>query len=153
MGKKLLCIFCLLVSLCGCTKYLDASEFLSYYESHCKSELGRGNMTFFAMPLSPDYEKAKWGAPLDSGKRVLFWSTPRSDISFEDAFLYAKQDTSAVVISRKSEAFELGTADLFVLSFAEKYVDATLYVRKVSRGVGDVEMNLKNCENIRLREK
>lgn len=153
MGKKLLFAFCLLVSLCGCTKYLAEPEFLSYYESHCKSELSRGNMTFFAIPLSPDYEKVKWGAPLDSGMRVLFWGVPRSNISFEDAFLYTEQDTSAVVISRKSEAFELGTVDLFVLSFAEKKVDATLYVRNVSRGMGGIEIKLKNCENIRLLEK
>lgn len=141
------------MSLCGCTKYLPESEFLSYYEENCKSEMTRGGITFFAMPLSADYEKAKWGAALDSGMRVLFWATPRTNLSIDDAFLYTKQDSSAVVLFRKSETFELGAADSFVLSFAEQKVGADLHIRNVSHGIGGITMNMKNCNNIRLIEK
>lgn len=139
--------------LCSCTKSLPESEFLSYYEENCKSEMTRGGITFFAMPLSADYEKAKWGAPLDSGMRVLFWATPRSELSIESAFLLYGGDTSAVVLYRRTQKFEIGSSDSFVLSFDKKFDNADLYVRNVSRGIGNIELELKNCTNIRLIEK
>ncbi|SHH87934.1 hypothetical protein SAMN05720766_13217 [Fibrobacter sp. UWH9] len=146
-------LFGFVALLCGCTKRLPESEYLSFYEANCKSEFFRGGVTFYAMPLSADYEKVKWGTPLDSGMRVLFWATPRSNLEFENAFLISKKDSSAVVAFRKSVTFELGAADLFVLSFADKKNGAALYVSNVSHGIGGIEMNLENCDNIRLIEK
>ncbi len=139
--------------LCSCTKSLPESEFLSYYEGNCKSEMTRGGITFFAMPLSADYEKAKWGAPLDSGMRVLFWATPRSDIEIETAYLLNGKDSSAVILYRKAETFELGASDSYVFSFADRLDKANLKVRNVSHGIGNIEFKLKNCINIRLIEK
>ena len=139
--------------LCSCTKYLPESEYLSYYEEHCKSEVRRGDFVFYAISLSADYERVKWGSPLDSGLRVLFGAVPRADLSFGNAFLVDENDTSAVVLFRKISTFELGAADSFVLSFADKKDRAKLFVRDVSNGIGGIEIKLKNCNNIRLIEK
>lgn len=139
--------------LCSCTKYLPESEYLSYYEEHCKSEVRRGDFVFYAISLSADYERVKWGAPLDSGLRVLFGAVPRGDVTFENAFLVDGKDSSAVVLYRKAKTFELGAADSFVLSFADRKDRTTLFVSNVSNGIGGIEMKLKNCNNIRLIEK
>lgn len=151
--KFFILLLALSLFLCSCTKSLPESEFLSYYEENCKTEYTRGGITFYAMLLSSDYEKAKWGAPLDNGMRVLFWATPRSDLSIENATLYAGSDSSDVVLFRKAQTFELGATDSFVLSFAERNEWSKLYVRNVSQGIGGIEMELKNCKNIRLIEK
>jgi hypothetical protein len=104
------------------------------------------------LALTPDYERVKWGAPLDSGMRVVFGATPRSDLSFETAFLISERDTAEVIVKRKMKTFELGVADMFVLSFANRRDGAKLRLKNVSHGIGGVELELKNCKNIRLVE-
>lgn len=104
------------------------------------------------MTLTPDYEKAKWGAPLDSGMRVVVGASPRSDLTFEGAILINGSDTSEVILLRKMQTFEIGSADMFVLSFANRMDGSKLRLRNVSHGIGGVDIELKNCNNIRLVE-
>ena len=104
------------------------------------------------MALTSDYEQAKWGAPLDSGMRVIFGASPRSDLSFETAFLISGRDTAGVIVSRKMRTFELGTADMFVLIFVDRMDGATLRLKNVSYGIGNIEIELKDCRNFRLKE-
>lgn len=138
--------------LCSCTKRLPESEFLSYYEEHCKTKMSQGGITFYAMPLSVDYERVKWGNPLDSGFRVIFNAYPRTDLIFENAFLITKKDTSAVVLYRKIKTYELGNSDSFMFVFSEKKENAKIFVNNINNRIGNIEIDLKNCNNIRLIE-
>lgn len=147
-------LFALLVVffLWGCSVEVPKDEFVAYFDKNCKAEVDRSGIHFFALALTPDYEQVKWGAPLDSGMRVVFGATPRSDISFETAFLISERDTAEVIVSRKMKNFELGVADMFVLSFANRRDGAKLRLKNVGHGIGNVEIELKNCNNIRLVE-
>ena len=136
----------------GCSVEVPRDEYVAYFDKNCKAEVDRSGIHFFALALTPDYEQVKWGAPLDSGMRVVFGATPRSDISFETAFLISERDTAEVIVSRKMKTFELGVADMFVLSFANRRDGAKLRLKNVSHGIGGVELELKNCKNIRLVE-
>jgi hypothetical protein len=138
--------------LWGCSIEIPKEDFVAYYDENCKTEIERSGIKFFAMALTPDYEKAKWGTRLDSGMRVVVGATPRSDLSFEGAILVDGSDTSEVVLQRKMQTFEIGSADMFVLSFADRMDGAKLRLRNVSQGIGGVEIELKNCNNIRLVE-
>jgi hypothetical protein len=138
--------------LWGCSVEVPRDEYVAYFDKNCKAEVDRSGIHFFALALTPDYEQVKWGAPLDSGMRVVFGATPRSDLSFETAFLISERDTAEVIVSRKMKTFELGVADMFVLSFANRRDGAKLRLKNVSHGIGGVELDLKNCKNIRLVE-
>ena len=141
------------VVLWGCSVEVPKDEFVAYFDKKCKTEIERSGIHFFALAMTPDYEMAKWGASLDSGMRVVFGATPRSDLSFETAFLISERDTAEVIVKRKMQTFEIGSADMFVLSFAERMDGAKLRLKNVSHGIGGVEIELKNCRNIRLKEK
>ncbi len=104
------------------------------------------------MSLTPDYENAKWGAPLDSGMRVVVGASPRCDLTFEGAILVNGFDTSEVILQRKMQTFEIGSADMFVLSFANRMDGSKLRLKNVSHGIGGVEIKLKDCTNIRMVE-
>ncbi len=149
------CFLAFIAVLClwGCSVKVPRDEFVAYYEKKCKTEIERSGIHFFAMALTPDYELAKWGTPLDSGMRVVFGASPRSDLSFETAFLISGRDTADVIVSRKMQTFEIGAADMFVLSFVDRMDGAKLRLKNVSHGIGSVEIELKNCKNIRLVEK
>lgn len=136
----------------GCSVEIPKEDFVAYYDKKCKTEIERSGVHFFAMALTSDYEQAKWGAPLDSGMRVIFGASPRSDLSFETAFLISGRDTAGVIVSRKMRTFELGTADMFVLIFVDRMDGATLRLKNVSYGIGNIEIELKDCRNIRLKE-
>lgn len=138
--------------LWGCSVEVPRDEYVAYFDKNCKAEVDRSGIHFFALALTPDYEQVKWGAPLDSGMRVVFGATPRSDLSFETAFLISERDTAEVIVSRKMKTFELGVADMFVLSFANRRDGAKLRLKNVGHGIGNVEIELKNCKNIRLVE-
>ena len=138
--------------LVGCKVEIPKDEYVAYYEKECGTEVVRSGIHFRAIPLSPDYEKVKWGSPLDSGMRVVLGAFPRSDLSFEDAFLTRGDDTLHVVVTNKMQTFEIGAADMFVLGFAERIRKAKLYLRNVGRGIGGVEIELKDCSNIRVEE-
>lgn len=140
------------VLLMGCETRIPKEDYVAYYDEKCKTEMERSGVRFFAIPLTYDYEIAKWGTPLDSGMRVVVGATPRSDLSFEDAFLIRGKDTTGVVLTRKMQTFELGAADMFVLSFADRIPGAKLRLKNVSQGIGGVEIELKNCQKIRLEE-
>lgn len=139
------------VVLWGCSVEVPRDEYVAYFDKNCKAEVDRSGIHFFALALTPDYEQVKWDAPLDSGMRVVFGATPRSDISFETAFLISERDTAEVIVSRKMKNFELGSADMFVLSFADRMDGAMLRLKSVSHGIGNVEIKLKDCQNIRLK--
>lgn len=138
------------LALAGCSVELQKTEYISYYEEQCRTSVSRNGMVFSAMPLTADYETVKWGAPLDSGMRVVFWIEPYSGASFDTAFLVDGNDTSALASFRQIESFELKTVDSFVLGFAEKHDKAKLIVKNVGNGIGNVEFKIKNCQNIRL---
>lgn len=139
--------------LWGCSVEVPRDEYVAYFDKNCKTEIERSGIRFFALALTPDYERAKWGSPLDSGMRVVFGATPRTDLSFDTAFLISERDTAEVIVKRKIQTFELGVADLFVLCFADRRDGAKLRLKNVSHGIGGVELELKNCKNIRLVEK
>lgn len=141
------------VVLWGCSVEVPKDEFVAYFDKNCKTEIERSGIVFFAIAMTPDYEMAKWGASLDSGMRVVVGATPRTDLSFENAFIISGRDTVDAIVSRKMQTFEIGTADMFVLSFAERMDGAKLRLKNVSHGIGGVEIELKNCRNIRLKEK
>ena len=145
--------FLAIIVLWGCSVDVPKDEYVAYYDKNCKTEVERSGIHFFALALTPDYERAKWGTPLDSGIRVVFGAAPRTDLSFETAFLISGRDTAEVIVKRKMQTFELGAADMFVLSFADFMDDAKLRLKNVSHGIGSVEIELKNCKNIRLVEK
>lgn len=145
--------FIAVLFLLGCSVEVPRDEFVAYYDKKCKTEIERSGIHFFAMALISDYELAKWGAPLDSGMRVIFGASPRSDLSFETAFLISGRDTANVIVSRKMQTFEIGAADMFVLSFADRMDGAKLRLKNVSHGIGSVEMKLMDCRNFRLKEK
>ena len=134
----------------GCVKEIPQSEFIAYYDSHCRADFVRSGMKFMALSLNEDYEKVKWGNSLGLGKRVLFWVEPYTGISFKDAFLVDGKDSVSAVSLRKVETFELKTIDSFVISFSENWNDAVLLIKNVGNGIGNIEMDLKNCSNIRL---
>ena len=138
--------------LWGCSVEIPKEDFVAYYDKKCKTEKEQSGINFFAIALTPDYEKAKWDVPLDSGMRVVVGATPRSDLSFETAFLMGKRDTAEVIVKRKMQTFELGSADMFVLSFADRMDGARLRLKNVSHGIGNVEIELKDCRNVRLKE-
>lgn len=144
--------FLAVIVLWGCSVDIPKDEYVAYYDKNCKTDVERSGIHFFAMALTPDYEWAKWGTPLDSGVRVVFGASPRSDLSFETAFLISGRDTADVIVSRKMQTFEIGAADMFVLSFADRMDGAKLRLKNVSHGIGGVEIELKNCNNIRLVE-
>ena len=154
IGLKIHYFFTLLAIflLWGCSVEIPKEDFVAYYDENCKTEIERSGIKFFAMALSPDYEKAKWGDPLDSGMRVVVGATPRRDLFFEGAIMVDGPDTTEAILQRKMQTFEIGSADMFVLSFAERMDGAKLRLRNVSRGIGGVEIKLKNCNNIRLVE-
>lgn len=141
------------VVLWGCSVEVPKDEFVAYFDKNCKTEIERSGIIFFAIAMTPDYEMAKWGASLDSGMRVVVGATPRTDLSFESALLISGRDTAEAIVSRKMQTFEIGSADMFVLSFAERMDGAKLRLKNVSHGIGGVEIELKNCRNIRLKEK
>lgn len=141
------------VVLWGCSVEVPKDEFVAYFDKNCKTEIERSGIVFFAIAMTPDYEMAKWGASLDSGMRVVVGATPRTDLSFENALLISGRDTVDAIVSRKMQTFEIGSADMFVLSFAERMDGAKLRLKNVSHGIGGVEIELKNCRNIRLKEK
>jgi hypothetical protein len=141
------------VMLWGCSVEVPKDEFVAYFDKNCKTEIERSGIVFFAIAMTPDYEMAKWGASLDSGMRVVVGATPRTDLSFENAFIISGRDTVDAIVSRKMQTFEIGSADMFVLSFAERMDGAKLRLKNVSHGIGGVEIELKNCRNIRLKEK
>ena len=147
-----LSLLMVLFLLAGCEVEIPEDEYVAYYEKECGTEVVRSGIHFRAIPLSPDYEKVKWGSPLDSGMRVVLGAFPRSDLSFEDAFLTRGDDTLHVVVKNKMQTFEIGAADMFVLGFAERVRKAKLYLRNVGRGIGGVEIELKDCSNIRVEE-
>ena len=138
--------------LWGCYVEIPREDFVAYYEKKCKTEKKQSGINFFAIALTPDYEKVKWNIPLDSGMRVIVGATPRSDLSFESSILINGADSSVVVLQRKMKTFELGSADMFVLSFADRMDGAKLRLKNVSRGIGNVEIELKDCRKIRLKE-
>lgn len=139
--------------LVGCKVQVPKDEYIAYYEKECKTEVVRSGMHFRAILLSPDYEKVKWGSPLDSGMRVVLGVFPRSGLSFDDAFLVKDNDTLNVVVKDKMQTFELGSADMFVLGFAERVRMSKLYLRNVDHGIGNVEIDLKDCSNIFVDER
>lgn len=139
--------------LWGCTVEVPKDEFVASFDKNCRTEIERIGIHFFALALTPDYERAKWGAPLDSGMRVVFGATPRTDLSFNTAFLISERDTAEVVVSRKMQTFEIGSADMFVLGFAKRMDGAMLLLKDVSHGIGSIEMKLMDCRNFRLKEK
>lgn len=155
IGLKIRYFFILLAIflLWGCSVEIPKEDFVAYYDGNCKTEIERSGIKFFAMALSPDYEKTKWGDSLDSGMRVVVGAAPRSGLTFENAILIDDSDTTEAILQRKMQTFEIGSADMFVLSFAERMDGAKLRLRNVSRGIGGVEIELKNCRNIRLKEK
>ena len=148
-GLSLLMVLFLLV---GCKVEIPKDEYVAYYEKECGTEVVRSGIHFRAIPLSPDYEKVKWGSPLDSGMRIVLGAFPRSGLSFDDALLIREDDTLHVVVTNKMQTFEIGAADMFVLGFAERVRKAKLYLRNVGRGIGGVEIELKDCSNIRVEE-
>ncbi len=140
------------VLLWNCSVEVPKDEFVAYFDKNCKTEIERSGIIFFAIAMTPDYEMAKWGASLDSGMRVVVGATPRTDLSFENAFLIKGRDSAEVVLQRKMQTFEIGAADMFVLSFADRMDGAKLRLKNVSHGIGGVEIELKDCNNIRLVE-
>lgn len=152
MGINHFLALSLVVILCSCSVDIPKDEFVSYYETNCKAEKDFSGIHFFAIALTPDYEKAKWGNALDSGMRVIVGAVPRSGLTFENAILIDGSDTTEAILQRKMQTFEIGSADMFVLSFAERMDGAKLRLRNVSQGIGGVEIKLKNCNNIRLVE-
>ena len=136
-GLSLLMVLFLLV---GCKVEIPKDEYVAYYEKECGTEVVRSGIHFRAIPLSPDYEKVKWGSPLDSGMRIVLGAFPRSGLSFDDALLIREDDTLHVVVTNKMQTFEIGAADMFVLGFAERVRKAKLYLRNVGRGIGGVEI-------------
>jgi len=140
------------VILASCSKELPREALLPYYEKKCETQVTQGGFEFAALPLTADYEKAKWGIALDSGFRVLFWARPRTDASFREAFLIANGDTLRPVTYRKSPVFETGNTDAFVFAFVKRPENATLHIQDFGSGPGNVKFELKECANIRLRE-
>lgn len=138
--------------LVGCKVEIPRDEYIAYYEKECRTEIVRSGIHFRAIPLSPDYEKVKWGSPLDSGMRVVLGFFPRSNMSFDDAFLVKDDDTLNVVLKSKMQTFELGSADMFVLGFAERVQNSKLYLKNVDHGIGNVEIDIKDCSNLRVEE-
>ena len=139
--------------LWGCSVEVPKDEFVAYFDKKCKTEIERSGIHFFALAMTPDYEMAKWGASLDSGMRVVVGATPRTDLSFENAFIISGRDTVDAIVSRKMQTFEIGSADMFVLGFAKRIDGAMLLLKDVSHGIGSVEMKLMDCRNFRLKEK
>ena len=139
--------------LWGCSVEIPEGDYVAYFDKNCKTEVDRSGTHFFALGLTPDYERAKWVVPLDSGRRVDVGATPRSDLSFESALLVKGGDTLEVVLTRKMQTFEVGSADMFILGFAGRLDGAELYLRNVGHGIGGVKMKLKDCNNIRLEKK
>lgn len=141
------------VLLWGCTVEVSKDEFIAYFDKKCKTEIEHSGINFFAIALTPDYEKVKWGIPLDSGMRVVVGAIPRRNLAFESAILIKGTDTSEVILQRKMYTFELGSADMFVLSFANRMDGAMLRLKNVNQGIGNVDIKLKDCRDIRLDEK
>ena len=146
-------VFMAALFLGACSVEVPRDEYVAYFDKNCKTEVDRSGTHFFALGLTPDYERAKWGAPLDSGMRVVVGATPRSDLSFESALLVKGGDTLEVVLTRRMQTFEVGSADMFILGFAGRLDGAELYLRNVGHGIGGVKMKLKDCNNIRLEKK
>ena len=138
--------------LWNCSVEIPEGDYVAYYDRRCKVETERSGIHFFALALTPDYERAKWGAPLDSGMRVVVGMTPRSDLTFENSLLVKGSDTLETILKRKMQTFEVGSADMFVLDFAGRLDGAKLYLKNVGRGIGGVKMKLKDCNNIRLEK-
>ena len=134
----------------GCSKELPKGEFESYYEKKCKAEIVRNNMSFNALFLTSEYEKAKWGKVLDSGYRVLFWVVPRTQGSFREAYFLSEGDTIRPVTYRKAPVFETGNTDSFVLAFTTKPENMELHIEDFGAGFGNFIFDLKECKHIRL---
>lgn len=147
--KKTLVLIPLLL-LVGCSSKYSLDEYVPAYNSLCKTEKAQGGIRFFAMPLSEDYEVAKWGMMLDSGMRVLLWAVPKSHVAFEQVFLESEGLKVDLVSMSKMRNFELDSPDMFVLVFPEKLKKSTLHVRGISDGIGNITLDLKDCSGIRL---
>ena len=139
-----------LALLVGCSKELPSSEFLQYYEKECRTQISHDGIKFVAMPLSSDYEVAKWGVPPDSGMRVLLWMEPFSGMSLEGATLVVGDRAVPAVSIRKTESFELKTVDSYVIAFPEKGDKAKLLLKNVGKGIGNVKIGMKECGHIHL---
>ena len=68
--------FFVLFLLVACKVEVPRDEYVAYYEKECATEVVRSGIHVRAIPLSPDYEKVKWGNPLDSGMRVVLGFSP-----------------------------------------------------------------------------
>lgn len=150
---------CLIIAGCffassfiSCSTDVSKENYITYYDSHCTQTVNMGGFEFKAMALNSDYEMIKWGTPLDSGQRVLFWVYPRSEGFFKEVFLTSDQDTIKNLAFSKIPLFEMGNTDSFVIAFPTGVKKAKLHVQNYNDKVGNVVILLKDCQNIRIKK-
>lgn len=145
--------FSVAAAFIGCSKELPREEFLKYYEEHCRVNISRSGENFSALALSKDYETAKWGAPLDSGFRVLLWAYPRTNVPIIDgAFFLEGSDTLYALANSKTPLFETGNTDSFFFAFARApRGDMIFHMPDFGGKFGNLVFELKDCSRVRLK--
>ncbi len=154
-GKALMPLGLLLLG--ACSKEYPPGEFVARYEKDCSTSVLRGDFRLTAMPFSESYERAKWGAPLGEGKRVVVSVHPKAGVEFDGVFLVGGADTFPAVLQRRIGTFETGNTDIFSMVFEhfpeEHFPEkAKLFLKNVDHGIGTVEIPLKNCSGLELRK-
>lgn len=139
--------------LMSCSSFDSKESFLTHYESVCRTDLSRSGVRFSVLPLSPDYEKAKWGTSPDSAFRLLFWGERRLQVSVGEAFLIASNDTLPSLSYRKSPVFETGSTDAYVFGFSEPSSRKREFVLRGFGNFGTFMFKLKDCSHLRFKEK
>lgn len=141
------------LSAIGCSKESSADEFISIYENKCKSIVQKNETTIVAMPLSSDYEKAKWNTIIAQGTNVVVSIMPSNSIQIEKAFLLYDGKKEDVSILRRISTYEVGNTDIYSLAFSDSIRNKNTYIQLSIENRNPIEIPLKNCNDIRWIQK
>ncbi len=149
MNLGMFIFFSLLLGACG--RELPREEFVAAYEQECSITTERNSVLFHALPLSKDYENAKWGSVLESGSRYFFWTPPNTEFEVEDALFISEGDTLRMVAQRKTNFFEVGSGVATVLAFPGNTGRGILEVYGHGAVTGVLQFEVSPCRKVRLR--
>lgn len=141
------------LSAIGCSKEISADEFISFYENKCKSTVQINESTITALPLSSDYEKAKWDTFIGLGTNLVVSVMPSNSIQIEKAFLLYDGKKEDVSILRRISTYEVGNTDIYSLAFSDSIRNKNTYIQLSIENRNPIEIPLKNCNDIRWIQK
>ncbi|MDR1760194.1 MAG: hypothetical protein LBR60_06685 [Fibrobacter sp.] len=136
----------------GCSEFHSSEAFSAHYETACRTDISLSGTQFSVLPLSRDYEKAKWGVSPDSGFRVLFWGEFNSSEFPGKSFLISSGDTLPALLYRKSPAFDTGRNDSYVFAFSKPVSKPSVFTLSNFGKYGSISFKLKKCSHLRFKE-